>query len=243
MSPRRRGKPFALLRPLLGFALAPTSVAVIFTAAATLGSLTGRSSGTVYFLSAFACYAVLHALRLLTLHRLYVFAHEFTHALAAWSLGGKVFALVVRRQSGHVDLSRTNAFISLAPYWVPLYALGAIAGYRALLWWGPPAHAREIFLALMGACLAFHFAHTVEALWTTHQSDLNEAGFPLSISLIVLLNGVILLAAIKCLFPRWVSLADCARQVGDITVMFWGGAAGLMRRGGTWAAGGVRAWL
>ncbi|MFH2202382.1 MAG: hypothetical protein ABIJ96_04665 [Elusimicrobiota bacterium] len=241
MSRRRKGwKALSVLRSLLGVALAPTAVAAVFTAAAALGGLSSRLPGTVYFLSAFAGYSLLHALRFLTLYRFYVFAHELTHALAAWALGGKVFALAVGKQSGHVDLSRTNAFIALAPYWVPFYSLLAVAAYRMVLWWGSPPYARETFLALMGATLAFHFAHTIEALWTTHQSDLDEAGFPLSISSIVLLNGLLLLAAVKCLFPHAVSFADGLRQMGAITALFWGGAAGLLHKGGTWAVSAVR---
>jgi len=63
------------------------------------------------------------------------------------------------------------------------------------------------------------------------QSDLDEAGFPLSISLIVLLNGLLLLAAVKCLFPRVVSFADGMRQTAAITLLFWGGIWGFCMKG------------
>ncbi len=232
MTRRRRTGALVWVRAVLGFVLAPTAVAVVFAAAAALGRLTGGSDreGTLYFLTAFAGYAGLHALRLLTLDRFYVFAHELTHALAAWATGGKVFAFVVRRRSGHVDLSHTSGFIALAPYWIPFYAVIVVAGYRFVLWTGPPAYARDIFLGLMGACLAFHFSHTVEVLWTSHQSDLNQLGFPLSMATIVFLNGIVLLGALKCLFPNLVSLAECGRQAATITVLFWQGAGrGIVR--------------
>lgn len=223
MSRRRRGGGLSTLRCVLGLLIAPTAIAIVFVSVLSLGDLTAGASGAHYFLSAFAGYAVLHVLRCMRLYRFYVFAHECTHALAAWATGGKVFSFVVRKQSGYVDLSHSNAFIALAPYWVPLYALLSVAAYRLVLWWGAPPYAREVFLALMGASLAFHFSHTVEALWVTHQSDLDEAGFLFSMALIVFLNGVLLLAAVKCLFPQDVSLADSVTRVAEITRFFWQG--------------------
>ena len=232
MSRRRRGPEGARIRSLLGIALAPTAVAVVFSAVAAVAGLSQNAQAAKYFLGAFVGYAVLHVLRILTCQRLYVFAHEFTHALAAWATGGKVFAFVVRGQSGHVDLSHSNAFIALAPYWFPLYALASVVIYRLILFYGAAVpYAREGFLALMGASLAFHFAHTIEALWSTHQSDLDEAGFPLSISLIVLLNGCVLLAAVKCLFPHLVSVPQSIRYVSEITGQFWGGVRSLIVAG------------
>jgi hypothetical protein len=229
VSPRRRSPGGARIRSFLGVALAPSAVAVVFAAVAAVAGLANNSHAAKYFLGAFAVYSFFHGLRILTFQRLYVFAHEFTHALAAWSTGGKVFSFVVRGQSGHVDLSHSNTYIALAPYCFPLYSLLCVAAYRLVLFYGPELqYAREGFLALMGATLAFHFAHTIEALWTTHQSDLDEAGFPLSMSLIVLFNGCILLGSVKCLFPALVSLPESARYVSTITGQFWSGLWGLV---------------
>ncbi len=200
-------------------------------AAAALGGLTGASGGTALFLGGFAGYALLHATGLLRLKRLYIFSHELTHAIAAWMFGARVLSFVVRGESGHVDLSRSNIFISLAPYWAPFYSLLLVFAYRLLLWAGPPAHLREVFLAGMGASIAFHLAHTVESLWATHQSDLDEAGIALSMALIALLNGVFVLGALKCLFPRLVSLSAALSRTGEITRTFWNEAASLAARG------------
>lgn len=235
---RRRGGAFPRFRALAGFALAPSALAAVFAAVSAFGGLTRCDGGAEWFLGAFCAYLLSHLLRWLTFQRAYVFAHEFAHALAAWATGGKVFAFVVRKQSGHVDLSHTSAFICLAPYWVPVYALAAVGAYRAALWGGNIPRAREAFLAVMGAALAFHIAHTVEALWTTHQSDLDEAGFPLSISLIVFLNGLILLVSAKCLFPASVSLADGLGTVARVTSGFWMGLWSLAAAAWERAPGG-----
>jgi len=204
-------------------------MAVLLVSAGAMGRLTGKGGASAYFLEGFAGYILLHFAGLLRLRRMYVFAHEFTHALAVWMTGGKVYRFVVRSDSGHVDLSHSGPFVALAPYWIPLYTLAVVAAYRLLLWAGEPLYAREVFLVLMGVSLAFHFAHTVESLWTAQQSDLGELGFALSMSLIALLNGSVILIALKCLFPGLVHLAEDLRRAGTVTAEFWWGAAGLIR--------------
>jgi nitrate reductase NapE component len=232
MARRRRKKHWArLLLLIAGVCLTPTSLAVLFSAAAELGGLAGQRGGTQFFLGGAAGYTFLHILQLLRLRRAYVFAHEFTHALAAWMSGGKVYSFVVGKEGGHVDLSHSSVFIALAPYVFPLYALCVVGAYRVLLWVGPPAHAQVAFLALMGAVLAFHVAHTVESLWTTHQSDLDQVGFSMSMALIVGLNGLLLLGALKCLFPEQVALSSSIARVGEVTQAFWGGIGYWLRHG------------
>jgi len=207
----------------LGLAFVPTAAAATLAAAHTL--FTFASSGSS-FSGGFAVVAVLHAAGLVRGERAYVFAHEFTHAAAAWLHGAKVFSFVIKADSGHVDLSRMNAFIALAPYWIPLYALLVVGLYRIVSWSVAWPQAQQAFLAAMGAALAFHFCHTARALGSAHQTDLDHLGVALSLSLIALLNALVLLVALKCLFPRAVSLSDSARWVAAVTRGFWGALAG-----------------
>ncbi|HYF50905.1 MAG TPA: hypothetical protein VEJ63_15935, partial [Planctomycetota bacterium] len=65
----------------------------------------------------------------------YVFAHELVHALATWMCLGKVSNLTASASGGQVTTSKTNTFIRLAPYCVPLYALIAIGAFAALNHW------------------------------------------------------------------------------------------------------------
>jgi len=227
---------------VLGLAALPTAAASLLAVAGAFGGLASEASvkggAAVLFLSGFGAYAALDVMGLLPLRRFYVLAHELTHAAAVWALGGKVFKLVIKAESGHVDLSRMNVFIALAPYWIPLYTLALVGLYRLALWaWDPP-YARELFLMLTGASLSFHLLHTVRALWATHQSDLDHAGLPLSMSLIALLNSALILFALKCLFPGSVDLVSRVRWIGSVTGSFWGGVLGLMRRGAALAGPG-----
>ena len=217
---------FGLVRLLIGIALLPAAFASLVAAARALGGLAEGGSSARWFLAGAAAYPLLHAattgLGLDGVRRIfYVLAHELTHAIAAWMSGYRVHRLRVGTDGGHVDASHVNAFVALAPYIVPLYALLAVAGYRAWLWHagghpGPAAY--PVFLAALGAALSFHWLFTVDALWSVKQPDLAIAGgFLFSLSLIGLGNGLVLLAALKCLFPKLVSLSAAGRLAWDFT--------------------------
>jgi len=220
----KRGRVAAVLCPAIGVALAPTSFAVLWSAGRSLSVLIDRSRAAEAFLIGFGGYALAYLLGWMRFRRAYVFAHESTHAFAAWIGGGKVFRFVVHADRGHVDLSRVNAFIALAPYWVPLYALLLIIGYRAFLWPAPSPHWRTAFEAGLGGCLAFHCCHTAQSL-SMQQSDLDYAGWTLSLSLIALLNGLVLLVLLGCLFPRRAPLAQGLGFAAHVSAAFWHSAA------------------
>lgn len=215
----------------MGIALAPAAGAALWAAARTIGMLAaakpgGTPPGSGWFLFGLAAYPVLHlattGLGFDGLRRtVYVLAHEGTHALAAWASGYRVHGVKVASDGGHVDASHVNAFVALAPYIVPLYALIVVGGYRLWLWQsgGPGTpQAYQAFLALLGAALSFHWMFTGAALWRVEQPDLAMAGgLVFSLSLIALGNGLVLLLALKCLFPRLVSLSAAGRLAWELT--------------------------
>ena len=63
---------------------------------------------------------------------IYVFGHEYTHVLAAKMCRAKVYGWDVTKNGGWVDTDRSNAFISLAPYFVPIYTVGVLLFFGAL---------------------------------------------------------------------------------------------------------------
>jgi hypothetical protein len=147
---------------------------------------------------------------------LYVLGHEFTHVLSGWMSGAKVHSFKAKSSGGEVRLSKSNAFIALSPYIVPLYAL-LFAGLYALTrhFWEPP-QLRAVFEFLLGAAVAFHVSLTVSAVHK-HQPDLKVLGHFLSAILIVLGNVLIFALFGISLFSRTPRLPDYARGVGADT--------------------------
>jgi hypothetical protein len=217
-------------------ALLPTAALTVFATARSLCGLLANASSAWPFLAGAGAAAGLWLLGLAAQHRgrdagaralralrwIYVLGHEFTHVLAAWSLGAEAHGMEVRSDGGHVDLSRSGAFISLAPYCVPIYTVLVVIGYRLLQWLAPGRLGMGGFLALMGATLAWHLFLTVECLWQRRQPDLAAAGgMVFSLAVISLCNGLVVMALTKALFPRVVAVAGPLRQVLRLSACFW----------------------
>jgi hypothetical protein len=218
-----------MLRLLVGLALLPLSAALSWSAVRTLAgvALSAPASGpfTAGLGLALAAWLVGRAAVFDPIGPLgwaaraarwgYVLGHELTHALAAWAQGGSVFAIKVAPDSGHVDLTGSNAFTALAPYCVPFYTALVALGYRALLWARPDAGGQAVFLLLMGLSLGAHFLFTWDALTRVKQPDLDAAGGTVfSLALIGAVNATLVMLLLKGLFPAAVPLGE---RFGDST--------------------------
>lgn len=224
-----------MLRLLLGVLLLPLSAALAWSAAQALAGVALHGTAAAPFVAGMGLVAVAWLLGRHVIDPIgpfgwgmrlarwaYVAGHELTHALAAWSSGGKVFAIHVGEKGGHVDLSESGAFVALAPYCVPFHALFVIAGYRALTWLKPDAQADALFLALMGGALAFHGLMTWETLTQVKQPDLEAAGGAVfSAALIGAANGLVVLLLLKVLFPESVGLGASVARAGRSAWRFW----------------------
>jgi hypothetical protein len=129
---------------------------------------------------------------------IYVAGHELTHAVWAWLFGGRVAGIRVTSRGGHVDVSKTNFVIALAPYFFPFYAVLVVLVFlvlRLMFGWEP----LEVwFLLLLGAAYAFHLTLTGHIL-KTRQSDITEHGCVFSSVIIFLGNTLVLVLAIPLL--------------------------------------------
>jgi hypothetical protein len=150
---------------------------------------------------------------------LYVFAHELSHVIAAKLCGAVVYDWHVGRDGGWVDTNKSNTFISLAPYLVPLYSIGVIVLYGIAglfvnldtLHYIPlgakvlPFDATKTLGFLIGFTWCFHFTYTLNTL-RVEQSDVNRNGGFFSGWLILLCNLHIIAALVITASPaiRWI---------------------------------------
>jgi hypothetical protein len=149
---------------------------------------------------------------------LYVFGHELVHAMATWLCLGKVSNLTASAKGGQVTTSKSNTFIRLAPYCVPLYAILTVAVYLALnAWWRPLNVYMQWLSFSLGFLYAFHIGFT---LWSLRrdQPDLKSDGWLFSLVMIYLGNIAVfaLLMGFICdgqLSAAWPALRETA-QIG-----------------------------
>jgi len=136
---------------------------------------------------------------------IYVFGHEFTHALWVLLMGGRVSRFRVGRDGGHVVTNRNNFWIALAPYFFPIYSILAIGIYGLLsLFLNVQPYGRLLY-AVIGATWAFHFTFTCWMI-PKNQTDLSDQGTFFSLVMIYLMN-LLLLSVMLILASRQITFA------------------------------------
>lgn len=144
--------------------------------------------------------------------RTYVLGHELTHALWGLMMGSRIGKIKVGRSGGHVELSKTNFVIALAPYFFPFYTFIVIAAYYlAGLSYDVETHQIWWFGAV-GFTWAFHVTFTLHML-TQEQPDIQQHGKLFSYSIIYIMN--LLLAGVWMIAvgnPQAAAFADLLTQ-------------------------------
>jgi hypothetical protein len=212
-----------LARPLkfiIGFLLLPTALFIFLGFADILWALVKSWQITLWFLLGMVLYLLLHRF-VYGFGRLYVLAHEATHAAAALFCGHRVESMAVNEDSGNVKVSGVNTFILLAPYVLPLFAFATVFAYYVISLFDAAVD-RRIFVFLFGFFTAHHFIHTYKALTDAEQSDIKMAGGNLfSFVIIASLNLCVMLLLLEMFFPGVVPAWSIIKKVFVNTRDFW----------------------
>jgi len=119
--------------------------------------------------------------------RVYVAAHELTHALWGLLFGARVRNVRITSEGGSVRLSKANMLITLAPYFFPLYTVLVILLRFLLGLFLQPLPLPFLWLFLVGLTWSFHITFTVQSL-LLNQPDIQEYGQIFSYTIIYLFN-------------------------------------------------------
>ena len=119
--------------------------------------------------------------------RVYVVAHELTHALWGLLFGARISNLSVTAKGGSVRLSKSNMFITLAPYFFPFYTIIVILLRLLVGFFVTDVPYPLAWLFFVGLTWGFHVTFTVQSLMTT-QPDILEYGRLFSYVVIYLFN-------------------------------------------------------
>lgn len=193
-------KGIKLLKFVMGILLVPAVVGSAITVYNNLHMISSDSlsSAERIFLSGMLLYCFIH-LFLFKPNYLYVLGHELMHVIATWVCGGKVRSFKVASSDGSVKTTKSNFFISLAPYFLPSYVIVFSLGYFILSLFFGTEKLTAGFIFGLGAALAFHLIMTAEVL-KKEQSDIFENGYVFSIVLIFLFNIIVLALIFSWLF-------------------------------------------
>ena len=143
----------------------------------------------------------------------YVLGHELTHAVFVYACGGKVGGIHVTADGGYVMTSKSNALISLSPYFLPFWSVVILGVSTVLgLFYQIPHHQYALYF-LIGFSWTFHLLWT---LWMIprDQPDLKENGIFFSLVVIYLAN-VVVISILLCLAPGNLSWHHWANEFLD----------------------------
>lgn len=121
--------------------------------------------------------------------KVYVLGHELTHAIWGLLFGARVSNLRVAASGGSVTLSKSNVWITLAPYFFPFYTI--LVGLAALITrcFVSPLPCPCAWLFVVGFTWGFHCFFTVRSL-LQEQPDIEEYGRVFSYVFIWIFNVV-----------------------------------------------------
>ncbi|MFH1798355.1 MAG: hypothetical protein ABH844_03275 [Candidatus Omnitrophota bacterium] len=203
-----------IIKTFLGILLIPAAIAFGRTFYIFLSDIGAHSGMFHVFERGVLTYLLAHTLFFRPVY-LYVLAHEFVHVLATWLFGGRVVSFNISPRSGNVVTSKTNVFIELSPYFVPLYTilLGPVFLILKNMIGEDMGILSGFFIFLAGVTLAFHFVMTREALMM-QQSDIAKSGFIFSMVLIFIGNLTVVIGVFATFFND-ISVIDFLRKSAD----------------------------
>jgi len=230
-----------LLKFVIALALAPLVAGEIWTlidlarAAAPAGHW--GEAWFVSFSAGFLTWAVVFFFLPRTMW-LYVLGHEFTHALAAMLAGGKISSFQVSAKGGHVVTDRVNWWITLAPYFVPIYALIWMALWLSVDFWYPLQAWQPILYFGLGILWCFHLTFT-GSMFHRGQTDLTSQGIIFS-GVIILLINLIFFLFLFSLLAHDLTLAGAGRLFLDRVGRVYIFTGNEIKRGAAWIWGAWR---
>ena len=139
--------------------------------------------------------------------RVYIFGHELTHAFAGILSGAKIKSFKAGKNSGSVALTKDNVWITLAPYFFPLYTFAVITLYLTLGWFINITLFYSYFLFFIGFTISFHIAFTIYII-RIGQSDLKVYGTFFSYILIIFVNIIVFSLLMTMAFPKEASASQ-----------------------------------
>lgn len=170
--------------------------------------MSSGSSGGLFSVEAMALFSGMFSFVLLLKvlpgqARMYVLGHELTHAIWGMAFGARVSNLKVRSTGGSVMLTKSNMWITLAPYffpfWTAVVALLALAVHAIMHFACPeaPFPLPWLWMYAVGFTWCFHACFTIRSLMQT-QPDVQEYGRVFSWTLILACNIIGILIWIVC---------------------------------------------
>ena len=188
------------LRFLLGLAAVPVAVIASIVLYDQLGLVRQLSKNQSYFLAGVVIYLVVHSIFYKPVY-LYILGHELTHAIFTWLCGGRVTSFRATLRGGRVTTTKSNFFITLGPYFFPIYTVLISCAYFVVSVFSKSEDYTSAFIFLIGFSWALHVVLTIHFI-KMEQPDIMKMGTLFSICLVYIANLMIVAFILSLFFPE-----------------------------------------
>lgn len=195
-----------IIKIIVGILLLPFLIGSAISFVKLLHIFSDLSTHELFFLGGFFSYFLFEIVFSRPI-RTYVLGHELSHVLASLICGGLPKKIKISKKGGSVSLTKTNFFISLSPYILPIYTGFIIGVYFICKYFFEMQPFHQYFMMLTGFSLAFHLRLTLFAI-RQGQPDLKMTGVFFSLIFIVLVNFIVLAFLLRFLFPGKIYISD-----------------------------------
>jgi len=201
LSSQKTNRAGGLLKEAIGIVFAPALISITRSFYQELTNVNTLTAASKYFLFGLAAYVFLYIV-FFKMDYLYVFGHEFVHAISVWIFGGRVLTFNVKKKSGSITSTKSNIFVDLAPYLVPIYTILIAVVYLIVSsFWGARLFLKH-FIFLLGFSFCFHLVMTVDKM-KIKQPDFLKLGYFNSLILIYFVNVIMLSLFFGILFSNF----------------------------------------
>lgn len=149
-------------------------------------------------ISGFFVYPIFHIVFMKPMYA-YALGHETVHILATWFCGGKVKSFHISGSGGNVATTKSNLFIRLSPYFVPIHTIFLLVLYLVLSQFYDMSTFSNEFIFLIGFTMSFHLFMTIEVM-KIKQPDIVKTGYLFSILFIYTANVFVLFLVLSFIF-------------------------------------------
>lgn len=203
-----------ILKAILAILFIPLVIASTKAFFISLDNISFLNLNLFLLAAGFAAYPIFHIVFFKPMY-LYALGHEVVHVLAAWICGGKITSFHVSQSGGSVTTTKTNLFITLSPYFVPIHTVALFFIFWALSRFLNIARYTNELIFLIGFTMSFHIIMTIEVM-KMRQPDIVKMGHVFSILFIYIANMSVTLLILSFIFKD-ISFVSYARRTAFLT--------------------------
>ncbi|OGW74766.1 MAG: hypothetical protein A2Z72_04960 [Omnitrophica bacterium RBG_13_46_9] len=188
------------LKTLIAILFIPVAIALTRAFLQSLEGLDFFNVNLFLLIGGFFTYPIFHIVFIRPMY-VYTWGHEIVHVVATWLCGGQVTSFHISQNGGNVTTTKTNLFIRLSPYFVPVHAIFLILLYFILSRFYNVSRFSNELIFLLGFTVSFHIFMTIEVM-KLRQPDIVKTGYLFSVLLIYAANVSALLFIMSVIFKE-----------------------------------------